>query len=276
MKSKLKRFSIETIAIALVLILFGIPFWYMVVNSGKTLADAVDVNMKWPSPPQFLENYATVLAAGNGMVVRGFVNSTIITLFSILGLVIVCAMAGYIMQRRKGKLSGPISFMVMVGLMIPPAVVPTVWLLKSLMLFKTMQGLVFVEIALAFPFSAMLYRGFMVSIPVELDEAATIDGCSSWQLFYKIILPLLQPVTATVVVLSSINIFNDFMNPLYFLPGAKSVTIQLSLYNFLGRYNTQWNLVFADVVLMSLPPLILFIIFNKKIVGGMTAGAVKG
>jgi raffinose/stachyose/melibiose transport system permease protein len=89
-------------------------------------------------------------------------------------------------------------------------------------------------------------------------------------------MPLLQPVTATVVVLSSINIFNDFMNPLYFLPGAKNVTIQLSLYNFMSQYNTQWNLLFADVVLMSLPPLALFIFFNKKIVGGMTAGAVKG
>jgi raffinose/stachyose/melibiose transport system permease protein len=84
------------------------------------------------------------------------------------------------------------------------------------------------------------------------------------------------PVTATVVVLSAVNIFNDFVNPLYFLPGVKNPTVQLTLFNFMGRYSSYWNMLFADVVLITIPPLILFIFFNRKIVSGMTAGAIKG
>ncbi|MFC5650250.1 hypothetical protein ACFPYJ_14150 [Paenibacillus solisilvae] len=96
------------------------------------------------------------------------------------------------------------------------------------------------------------------------------------RLFVSIIFPLLKPVTSTVVVLTSINVFNDFVHPLYFFPGADNATVQLTLYNFTSRFTTSWNLLFADIVLISIPPLILFLFFNKKIVAGMTAGAVKG
>ncbi len=116
----------------------------------------------------------------------------------------------------------------------------------------------------------------MSTIPREIDEAAIIDGCTRYKLFFNIILPLLKPVTSTVIILSAINIFNDFANPLYFLPGAKNATVQLTLYNFTGKYSSSWNLLFANVVLISLPLLILFIFFNKQIVAGMTAGSVKG
>jgi len=122
----------------------------------------------------------------------------------------------------------------------------------------------------------MLYRGFMPGIHRDLDEAAFMDDCAKAHLFWRIIFPLLKLVTAAVVVLSAVGVFNDFINPLYFLPGARNVTIQLSMYNFYGRYACSWNLLFANVVLISLPPLILFIIFSRQIVSGMVAGTVKG
>ncbi|MBW7460638.1 ABC transporter permease subunit, partial [Paenibacillus sepulcri] len=133
-----------------------------------------------------------------------------------------------------------------------------------------------VEVALHFPFSAILYKAFVATLPKEIDESAFIDGCGGIRLFFHIIFPLLKPVTSTVVVLTSINVFNDFVNPLYFFPGADNATVQLTLYNFTSRFTSSWNLLFADIVLISIPPLILFIFFNKKIVAGMTAGAVKG
>jgi raffinose/stachyose/melibiose transport system permease protein len=136
--------------------------------------------------------------------------------------------------------------------------------------------MILVEVALNIPFTTMLYRGYTASIPREIEEAAYVDGCNSLRLFAQIIFPLLLPVTATVVVLSSVNIFNDFVNPLYFLPGGKNPTVQLTLYNFMGRYASSWNLLFADVVLITIPPLLLFIFFNRKIVSGITAGSVKG
>ena len=95
-------------------------------------------------------------------------------------------------------------------------------------------------------------------------------------MFGKIIFPLLKPVTATVVILNAVGIFNDFTNPLYFLPGSKNATVQLTLYNFMGQYSNSYNLLFADVILITVPMLIVFIIFNKRIVDGMVAGSVKG
>lgn len=275
MKRKLLKAAVEAFAVLVTVVAFLIPFSYIIVTSLKTPGEASQMSLALPAKALFLENYGEVLRAQNGMVLRAFFNSTLITALSIVGIIAVCSMAGYVLERRTSKASGLISFLVLAGLMIPPSVVTTIWVLKGVGLYKSIPGIVLIEIALSFPFSAMLYRGFMVSIPKELDEAALIDGCDGLGLFAKIIFPLLKPVTATVIVLSAVGIFNDFTNPLYFLPGAKNATVQLTLYNFMGMYLTKWNLLFADVVLISLPPLGLFIFFNRQIVAGMTAGAVK-
>jgi raffinose/stachyose/melibiose transport system permease protein len=233
------------------------------------------MSIAWPKALLIVENYSSVLGAQNGIVIRAFINSALLTVLSIAVMIVVCSMAGYVMQRRSSRLSPLINFLVLAGLMIPPSIVPTIWVLRSVGLFKTLPGLVLVEVALGFPFAALLYRGFMVTVPREIDEAAIIDGCGGFKIFFRIILPLLNPVTSTIIVLSAVTIFNDFVNPLYFLPGAKNATVQLTLYNFMTMYVTRWNLLFADMVLISIPPLILFIFFNKRIVAGMTAGALN-
>ena len=160
--------------------------------------------------------------------------------------------------------------------MIPPAILPTIWIMQGLHIYKTLFGMILIEIALQIPFDIMIYRGFMSSIPVELEEAGYIDGCSKIRLFSSIIFPLLKPATATIIILNAVTIFNDFTNPLYFLPGNENTTIQLTLYNFKGQYASSYNLLFADVILITIPMLILFLIFNKRIVDGMVAGSVKG
>ena len=165
--------------------------------------------------------------------------------------------------------------MVLAGLIIPPAVVPTIFVLQELHLFKSLWGLVLVEVAYVAPFSILLFRAFVATIPREIDEAAMIDGCTGFSLFFRVVFPLLRPVTITVIVTTSIIIYNDFVNPLYFLPGDENATVQLTLYNFQGQYLTQWNLLFMDVLLITIPPLILFMVFNRKIVSGLTAGALK-
>jgi len=160
--------------------------------------------------------------------------------------------------------------------MLPPSVITTIWVLKTIALYKTIIGLVLVEVALGLPYTVILYRAFASTIPRELDEAAILEGASPMQLFSFVAFPLLKSVTATTVVLSSVSIFNDFVNPLYFLKKTKNVTIPLTLYNFMTQYSTQWNLLFANVLLITIPPLVAFILFNRQIVAGMTAGAVKG
>jgi raffinose/stachyose/melibiose transport system permease protein len=265
----------ELLAVAATLILFGIPFLFVVFQAGKTMREAAAMAMAPPAVPQYGENLVAVLKTANGMVLRAFVNSTLITGFSIAVLVLTAAMTGFVLERRNGRGSRIAHFLIMAGLMIPPSVVTTIWVLQRLVLYRTMVGMVLIEVALAFPFSALMYRAFMVSIPREIDEASIIDGCGGTELFFRIIFPLLKPATSTVAILSAVTIFNDFVNPLYFFPGAKNATVQLTLYNFMTQFATQWNLLFANVLVISIPPLLFFIVFNRKIVEGMVAGAVK-
>jgi raffinose/stachyose/melibiose transport system permease protein len=133
-----------------------------------------------------------------------------------------------------------------------------------------------VEVAFTMPFATLIFRAFMASIPSEIDEAAIMDGASPFHVFFSVILPLLQPAIITVIVVSSVGIYNDFVGPLYFLPGSQNVTVQLTLYSFISQFNSQWNLLFADVVVITIPPLIMFIFFQRQIVSGMTSGAVRG
>ena len=113
-------------------------------------------------------------------------------------------------------------------------------------------------------------------IPRELDEAAIIDGAGPIRLFFQVVLPLLRPVVVTVIVVQSVAIFNDFTNALYYLPGKQNVTVQLTLFNFQSQFLTQFNLLFANILLITIPPLLVYLFFNRQIVAGMTAGAVKG
>jgi raffinose/stachyose/melibiose transport system permease protein len=203
-------------------------------------------------------------------------NSLILTVASVTLIVLLSAMVGFVLQRRHDRIGSLVSAMVIAGLVIPPAIVPTIYVLQGIGLFKTLFGLILVEVAFLMPFSVLIFRTFMTAIPRELDEAAIIDGASPTALFLQIILPLLRPAIVTVIVVSSVAVYNDFVNPLYFLPGTGNATVQLTLFDFQSQFNTRWNLLFADVLLITIPPLIMFIFFQRQIVSGMTAGAVKG
>lgn len=275
--SAAKRMIVAAFSLVLSTAIFWIPFYFVIINSFKNQAESALMNMSWPKSFHILENYRDVLTAADHMLVRAFYNSMLLTVLSITVLIIVSAMAGFVLHRREGgRFSSFLNFLVLAGLMIPPAIVPTIWVLNSIGLFKTLAGITFVEVALHFPFAAILYKAFVATLPREIDESALIDGAGGGRLFFSIIFPLLKPVTSTIIVLESINVFNDFVNPLYFFPGSSNATVQLTLYNFMSRFTTSWNLLFADIVLISIPMLILFIFFNKKIVAGMTAGAIKG
>jgi len=274
-RKKLWKVLVECFAVITTLGIFGIPFYFVIINAFKDVKESSLLNMNWPRTFHIMENFQAVISARDGMILRAFYNSVMITGLSIILLILLGAAAGYVLQRKVTKVTPFINFLILAGLIIPPAVVPTIWVLQEIGLFKTMPGIVLVEVALNLPFTIILYRGFMVTIPRSLDEAALIDGCGRFRLFFNITLPLLKPVSATVIVLTAVSVYNDFVNPLYFFPGAENATLQLTLYNFMSMYITQWNLLFTNILVISIPPLILFIIFNKKIVAGMTAGSVK-
>lgn len=256
-------------------VIFIVPFIFMLVNALKERREANRLNMSWPQELHW-ENFKAVFEANNYQIVTAFKNSTLLVIGSVIVLVIVGAMGGYVLQRRNDRAMKIVNALMMTGLMVPAAILPTIWVLQKTFLYKTLLGMTLVEVALNLPFTVMLYRGFMSSVPTELEEAGYIDGCNRWQIFTKIVFPLLKSVTATVVIIKAVTIFNDFTNPLYFLPGSENATVQLTLYNFMGQFESSYNLLFADVILITVPMLILFIFFNKRIVDGMVAGAVKG
>lgn len=265
----------DIIGVILAAILFIIPFAFMVVNSLKERKEANLLSVAIPKTFAW-GNYAEAFSANHYQILTAFKNSLLLTGCSVIGLIIVGSMAGYVLQRRHDKMMGGINALIMTGLMVPAAIMPTIWLLQALHIYKTMFSMVMIEIALQIPFTIMLYRGFVGSVPKELEEAGYIDGCTVIQMFTKIILPMLKPVTATVIILNACTIFNDFTNPLYFLPGGDNVTVQQTLYTFMGQYSSSYNLLFADVIIITIPMLIIFILFNRQLVEGMTAGAVKG
>ena len=272
---KKKHLFADIIGIIVGFIIFVIPFLFMLVNSLKERVEANLLDITIPKTFAW-SNFAEAFTAKHYQVLTAFKNSLLLTFFSLLFLIVVGSMAGYVIQRRKDKPVTIISMIITTGLMIPAAVMPTIWLLQALHIYKTMFSMIMIETALQIPFTVLLYRGFMSSIPRELEEAAYIDGCSTLQLFRQIIFPLLKPVTATIIILNACTIFNDFTNPLYFLPGAENITVQQTLYNFMGQYSSSFNLLFADVIIITIPMLIVFIVFNKQLVAGMVAGAVKG
>ncbi|ENN83835.1 sugar ABC transporter (plasmid) [Rhizobium freirei PRF 81] len=271
-----RKYGASAIAASLSALVFLVPFAFIVLMAFKDQKQSSRIDFSWPTGNHLWENIVTVVTTRNWMLVSAFINSAVLTVASVTLIVIFAAMVGFVLQRRKTRFNGLIEFLILTGLMIPPAVVPTIWLLQGLGLFGKLYGLVLIEVAYGLPFSILLYRAFIATIPRELDEAAIIDGARPLDVFFRVILPLLWPVTVTNIVVQSVGIFNDFTNPLYYLPGNKNATVQLTLFNFQSQFNTSYNLLFTNILLITIPPLIVFLFFNRQIVAGMTAGAVKG
>jgi len=267
---------IDVVSFIIIGIVFVVPFIFILLTAAKTAAEASLFQFSWPGQFQLLENIRDVMIFGDNRMIRALWNSTLITVGSVTLIVLFSALVAFVMQRRADQLASVVGSFMLAGLIIPPAVVPTIFLLQWLGLYKTLTGMILVDVSFSMPFAILIFRAFMGSIPRELDEAAIMDGASPLRVFFTIILPLLRPAIVTVVVTSSVTIFNDFVGPLYFLPGSQNVTAPLTLFSFMSQFSSQWNLLFADVVVITIIPLIIFIFFQKQLVSGMTSGAIKG
>ena len=274
--SFVRRYWLSAVAILVSGVVFLVPFAFIILTALKSQKQATRLDFSLPDGFHLWDNLVAVVTARNWMLVTAFINSTILTVASVTLLVIFAAMVGFVLQRRKARWNSTIDFLILAGLMLPPAVVPTIWLLQGIGLFGKLHGLILIEVAYGLPFSILLYRAFIATIPRELDEAAIIDGARPLDVFFRVILPLLWPVTVTNIVVQSVAVFNDFTNPLYYLPGNANATVQLTLYNFQSQFVTANNLLFMNILLITIPPLLVFLFFNRQIVAGMTAGAVKG
>ena len=270
------RIVTEILSVLGASLIFLVPFAFIILTASKTKQEAALLRFSLPTVIDAWTNLVQVVQARDYMLLTAFFNSLLITVASVGLLIIFGSMVGFILQRRASRWNGVIEMLVLSGLIMPPAVVPTIWVLQEIGLFKTITGMILIEVAYGLSFSILLFRAFVATIPKELDEAAIIEGAGPISLFFRVVLPLMKPVVVTNIVVQSVGIFNDFTNPLYYLPGARNATVQLTLYNFQSMFNTSYNLLFMNILLITIPPLVMFLFFNGKIVEGMTAGAVKG
>ena len=267
---------VDVVALAVAGIVFVVPFVFIFLTAAKTSPEAALFQFSWPGQFQLLDNIRDVLAYGDNRMLLALLNSTLLTLGSVTIIVLLAALVAYVMQRRRDRVAALANSVILAGLIIPPAVVPTIFLLQWLHLYKTLFGLIMVETAFTLPFAILIFRAFIASIPAEIDEAAIVDGAAPLRVFFSVILPLLRPAMMTVIIVSGVGIYNDFASPLYFLPGAENVTVQLTLFSFMSQFSSQWNLLFANVLVITIPPLVLFLFFQRQIVAGTVGGAIKG
>ncbi|MGG2201557.1 carbohydrate ABC transporter permease [Paenibacillus validus] len=269
-----RLFSLEVLGIVLGL-LFLVPFYFVIVNSMKTFGELLVNSANLPQSFN-LANYAKVWEIMKFP--RVFSNSLIITVVSNLGLVLISSMAAYRLVRHPSRFNNWL-FLAFVAAMVIPfqsIMIPLVKVASEVGLMDSRLGLIICYFGFGVSLNVFLYHGFIKSIPKEIEESATVDGCTPYGVFWKIIFPLLKPMSVTIVLLNSLWIWNDFLLPLLVLNNPDLRTIPLATYSFFGQYTKQWDMALAALVLGVIPIIIFFLSMQRFIIEGITAGSVKG
>ena len=281
---RLRGISAELLTMLLFLI-FMAPFFMVLINSAKTSAEIVQNPIGLPKDfGHIWVNIKNIVTSPNVRYMTSFVSSVIITVLS-LGLIsITSAMAGWVLVRSKTKTSSFIFMMFVAAMVIPFQVVmfPLVSWFKILgdiigiKLLQSYAGIILAYIGFGSSLSIFMFHGFIKGIPLELEEAAKIDGCSKAQTFFKIVRPILKPIFVTVIILNGIWIWNDFLLPLLLLGiGGKLQTLPLAVANFVGSYVKKWDLILTSTLMAMLPAIVLYLIAQKQIIKGIVEGSIK-
>ena len=268
----LKSVGVNILAWLLSLLLLA-PLLLILFNSFKTSTAASEMNLALPASLEW-SNYSVVIEKGKLGIT--FLNSLCYSVSSVLLCTLLSAMASYVLSRNRKKLHRFLYMFIVLGIAMPINFVTLMTVMQTVNLMNSRIGIVLLYTATQIPFNIFLIHSFVSKIPEDIDEAAIIDGASAPGMFVRIVLPLLKPVLVTVMVLTFLNTWNEFVMPLYFLDSSDKWPMTLAVYNFFGMYFKDWNLVCADIVLTSAPVILVYLLGQKYIVSGMTAGAVKG
>jgi raffinose/stachyose/melibiose transport system permease protein len=252
-----------------------IPLWLVLVNSWKPIGDASQLSLALPDEWALIENYSTVIEQGR--IGQGFINTLLVVIPTIIAIILLGGLASWVFARHKGRGVSMLYYMCIAGVLVPPAIVTSILVLRVFELFGTRVQLILFYVGVFMSFGVFLITGFVKTIPIELEEAARIDGANSFTVFVRIILPLLSPVLVTAAFILLVFTWNDFYYAFFFVRGRDQHTLMLGLFNFVSgvQYQVRWNLVFADVVLVSLPLIILFTLAQRRIVSGLLGASVN-
>lgn len=270
---QIKKIPLYALAI-LFLIFTGFPYLYMVMISFKSQSDFFQNPVSFFTSFTF-ENYVRVLQMD---IPRYFLNSIIVSVVSVIAVVILAAMASYPFSRMKFRLNRPLFFLFLAGMMIPvhTTLIPLYILVREWGWYDTLLALIGPYIAFSLPVSVFILTQFMQEIPRELEDAARIDGCSHFRMFWKIHFPLSTPAIATVAIYNFIQIWNEFVFVLVLTSSPENKTLPLGLRDFYGEFSVNVPGIMAALVLGTLPLLVAYFISQEKVVKGLAAGAVKG
>ncbi len=272
-KTKILNGIIRLLLVILVII-FATPLYITFVNIFKPTSEIAASPMTFPLPP-VLDNIRTVLESPNVQLGEMYFNSVCITVFGASICILVSALAGYYLAREKTKFSQGMYIYFLFGLMVPYAIVyvPLVSMFKMGGIEGTLPVLILVFVSGSISFSVFMFQGFIKSIPMELEEAATIDGASQIQIFFKVVFPLVRTCTTTVAIFIGLSMWNDFLTPLLI---GQVQTITVGIYTAIGPYASDWGSVFAYVMFATLPIIIAYLLAQRQFIEGLTAGALKG
>ncbi len=250
------------------------PFYILIVNTLKTAQEAGFNPIALPSR-LYLDNY--VRAFDKMTLSVSFTNSVTITVLSLIGIVFMGAMAAYPVARIKHFSMKLVLVYFMIGFMVPiqTALVPLFLVMQNMNLVNTIGGIVLIYSANCV-FAFFLYQGFIRSVPLELEEAAYIDGCTPWRSFWRIVFPLLKPITTTIVIFETMWIWNDFTMPYLFLHSKKRITLVLEIYKGVGEFSNDWSIMLTIMMIVLIPAIVFYLLLQKHIISGLTSGALKG
>ncbi|PHU40903.1 sugar ABC transporter permease [Pseudobutyrivibrio ruminis] len=286
-KEKTSKIVIKMIIAIVIAIYVLFPFFLVVINSCKQTADitANPIGFNGVSLANLYQNLSDVINNTHFLFWSAFTSSAVITILSLILLALLGAMAAWVICRNKTKWSVVIYFTFIASMIIPFQVVmlPLISTFRDvgnfvgIPLIQSIPGIVFAYLGFGGAMTVFILNGFIKGIPMELEEAASIDGCSPEQTFFIVILPLLKPVITTVTILNGMWIWNDYLLPSILLQQNGPVkTLPVAVQAFVGSYVKQWNLILGAALLAIIPILILFFIAQKQIMEGMIEGAVKG
>lgn len=276
MRREKRNLAITEIVMIILGVIWFIPIYYLIVTTLKTPQAATLNPLSMPDKFQF-GNY--VNAWINMEFPRAFGNTLMITVLSVFLIVIFGSMAGYALARTKTKLGNRMFLLFLAGLVVPfqMNIVSLYKIVKNLHLMNTLFAVILVDVAINTPQAVFLFKEFVEStIPKELEEAAAIDGCSVFRRFFAIVLPLLKPVISTVVIIVTLNVWNEFMTPLLFLQSRQNDVILQEVTRNIGQFATDWTALFPMLMLGVAPLMIFYVFMQKYIIAGVAAGAVKG
>jgi raffinose/stachyose/melibiose transport system permease protein len=274
------RYRRTTLVIEILMILAAVimllPFWLLLITAFKSGDEVLTTPAILPSSHPTLTNFTALFSdqTGQGNIFQALLSSVLITVGSILGLVVLGSLAAYVFARSTRRWSTQAYYLFVVAIILPTQLgtLPLYIGAQRLGLVGTPWGMVLIYTGILLPLSVFLYAGFFRNLPRDYEEAASMDGATPFQVFRHVVFPLMSPATGSVAILAGLIVWNDFFSALIFLNGSRYQTLPVMTYNFVGALVSQWNLIFAVVIVSMIPILAFYVFAQKRFIQGYAGG----